>query len=272
MSMCDTLCGSATARQRTGGWRRVIVSATQGKADVHMHTIHSDGTATVPELLEHVAANTDLKVIAVTDHDTIVGAREAHRIGPLFGIDVIIGQEVSTAEGHLLALFVDSFLPPGRPAVETIAAVHAQGGLCIAPHPFDTGVPSLGAHGLRDRCVGPRLGDWPLDGVESLNAAVAWPRRGCNQSARQLAEERHLAGLGGSDAHSLATVGQAYTAFPGKTANDLYHAIIRNQVSAGGHCWHLTHYMSIGMLYVRQRTLRGTLELLRSDGAMPLHH
>src|SRR5262249_43221368 len=112
------------------------------KADLHIHTTHSDGAATVPELLEHVAQFSDIRVIAITDHDSIAGARQAAQLARQFDVEVIVGEEVSTAEGHLLALFIDAFLPPGRPAAETIAAIHAQGGLAIAPHPFDRSVPS----------------------------------------------------------------------------------------------------------------------------------
>ena len=55
------------------------------KADLHLHTTHSDGMATVPELLAHVSSNTDLKVIAITDHDSIVGAKLAARMAARFG-------------------------------------------------------------------------------------------------------------------------------------------------------------------------------------------
>src|SRR5215218_286782 len=82
------------------------------KADLHIHTTASDGAATVPELLEYVARKTDLRVIAITDHDSIASAKEAARLAHQFGIDVIMGEEVSTADGHLLALFIDTFLPP----------------------------------------------------------------------------------------------------------------------------------------------------------------
>src|SRR6185436_2860560 len=87
------------------------------------------------------------------------------------GLEVIVGEEVSTAEGHLLALFIEQELPPGRPAAATIAAVHAQGGLCIAAHPYDWMVPSLGRAGLRQRCAGPDC-EWPLDGIEVFNASL----------------------------------------------------------------------------------------------------
>jgi predicted metal-dependent phosphoesterase TrpH len=99
----------------------------------------------VPELLEYVAARTDLRLIAVTDHDSITGACQAARLAREFGVEVVIGEEVSTADGHLLALFVDTFLPPGRSAAETIAAIHAQVGTPAGRRA------AVGVHADRDR-------------------------------------------------------------------------------------------------------------------------
>jgi hypothetical protein len=241
------------------------------KADLHIHTDYSDGTASPAELLAHIAARQELRVVAITDHDTIAGALEARRLAASFGVEVIVGEEVSTADGHLLALFVEEWLPPGRPAAETIADVHAQGGLCFAAHPFDRATPSLGASGLRGRCQGFRAGQWPLDGLEALNASLAWPRRGANRLARELAGALGLPMIGGSDSHSLATVGRAYTQFPGTSASDLYRALRTGQVSCGGGYWNVPEYVEVGYLYVRQRNLRGALEVVFSDGAVPLH-
>jgi predicted metal-dependent phosphoesterase TrpH len=238
-----------------------------GKADLHIHTTYSDGTASVREVLAHVAAGTDLRLIAITDHDAITGALEAWRLAPQYGLEVVVGEEVSTAEGHLLALFVDTFLPPGRPAAETIAAVHAQGGLCIAPHPFDDGVPSLGRAGLRERYAS---GEWPLDGIEGLNAAVMWPRRDCNRVARLCAEDLRLPVTGGSDSHSLPTIGLGYTLFEGNSAADLDRALRAGRVSWGGCCWNMVEYLNVGWWWVRQRSIRGALRVAFSGGAVPL--
>ena len=117
---------------------------TWSKADLHIHTAHSDGLATVPELLAHVATKTDLRFVAITDHDNFVGAKQAARLGQQFGIRVVLGEEVSTADGHLLALFTHKYLPPGRPIAKMLAAIHAQGELAIVPHPCDHSFPSLG--------------------------------------------------------------------------------------------------------------------------------
>jgi predicted metal-dependent phosphoesterase TrpH len=77
------------------------MTSSLSKADLHIHTIHGDGVAGVPELLEYVAACTGLRLIAITDHDTIVGARQATRLARGCGITVVVGEEISTADGHL---------------------------------------------------------------------------------------------------------------------------------------------------------------------------
>src|SRR4051794_32777561 len=216
-----------------------MLSHTISKADLHLHTTASDGAATVPELLAQVAQSPDMRLIAITDHDSIAGARQAAQLAPQFGIEVIIGEEVSTTEGHLLALFIDTLLPPQRPAAETIAAIHAQGGLAIAPHPFDRSVPSLGRLGLQHA-------GWDFDAIEGFNAGVIWSQRGCNGAAQRAAAMMGLPVIGSSDAHTLATTGLGYTLFPGSGANDLYHAIQAGQVELGGRYWSPGQYIDMG--------------------------
>lgn len=235
-----------------------------GKADLHIHTAHSDGAATVPELLAHVVANTDLRLIAVTDHDSIEGAHQAAQLAPEFGIEVVIGEEVSTTDGHLLALFIDSFLPPGRPAAETLAAVHAQGGLAIAPHPFDRSIPSLGRHGL-DRP------GWQFDAIEGFNAGVIWWQRGANRAAQRAAACQNLTVIGGSDAHALASVGLGYTLFPGSSANDLYRALQAGQTSWAGRYWSIGQYTDVAARLIRKHSLLGALEMAVADAGLIAH-
>jgi len=236
----------------------------RSKADLHIHTAHSDGAATVPELLAHVVAKTDLLVIAVTDHDSIVGGQQAARLAPAFGIDVVLGEDVSTADGHLLALFIDSFLLPGHPAAETIAAIHAQGGLAIAPHPFDRSVPSLGRQGL-DRP------GWQLDAIEGFNAGVIWWQRGANRAAQRAAACRNLPVVGGSDAHTLASVGLGYTRFPGRSANDLYRAIQTGQTTWAGRYWSMAQYTDVATRLIREHSLLGALEMAAADAGLIAH-
>jgi predicted metal-dependent phosphoesterase TrpH len=246
------------------------------KADLHIHTTASDGAATVPELLAHVAQTTDLRVIAITDHDSIAGAQEATRLAHQFGIDVIVGEEVSTADGHLLALFIDTFLPPQRPAAETIAAIHAQGGLAIAPHPYDRSVHSLGRRSSRlplslskDRdSAGLQHDGWDFDAIEGFNAGVIWSQRGCNGAAQRAAAAIGLPAVGGSDAHTLATVGLGYTLFRGTGADDLYRAIRAKRAGWGGRYWGPGQYIDMGRQLIRQRSLWGALGLAAAGAGL----
>jgi predicted metal-dependent phosphoesterase TrpH len=206
------------------------------KADLHIHTNYSkDAIPDVASVLEYAATRTDLKVIAITDHDAIAGALEARRLAPHYGIAVIVGEEVSTTEGHLLALFIEEFLPPGRPAAETIAAVHAQGGLCVAAHPYAWMIPSMGWNGLHQRCCQKDTPEWSLDGIEGFNAGL-WIDHN-NALATRMSQRLNLAVCGGSDAHHLSTIGNGYTLFPGTTAEDVRRAIVSRQTSAGGTSW-----------------------------------
>lgn len=222
-------------------------------ADLHIHTDHSDGTATVQEVLEYVATQTDLRVIAITDHDTISGALEAHRLAPHYGIDVIVGEEISTCDGHLLALFVEQHVPPRRPVSETIAAVHAQGGLCIAPHPYGMLVPSLGYRGLHRRAAGPQA-EWPFDAIESFNASLRLPWN--NRSAANVGQALGMALCGGSDSHHLATIGSGRTRFPGSSTADLRLALEQGQTQVIGSSWGLFRNLELLALMAGVRAQR----------------
>jgi predicted metal-dependent phosphoesterase TrpH len=152
-------------------------------------------------------------------------------------------------------------LPPHRPAAETIAAIHAQGGLAVAPHPFDRSVPSLGRAGLQ------RAG-WDFDAIEGFNAGVIWSQRGCNVAAQRAAAGLGLPAIGSSDAHTLATTGLGYTLFPGAGANDLYRAIRAGQVGWGGRYWGPSQYIDMGRRLIRQRRLWGTLGLAAAGAGL----
>lgn len=195
-----------------------------GKADLHLHTRHSDGEPTVRQLLDHVAAHTTLDVIAITDHDTIAGALEAREImhHGKYPFDLVLGEEVSTRDGHLVGLFLRERIPPGLSAAETTAMIHAQGGLAFAPHPFfrarQTAEAAITMVGL-----GHLLEHLALDAVETINATPFLGR--ANRHAATWNARARASALGNSDGHILAAVGKGYTAFPGRTADAVYAAI-----------------------------------------------
>jgi predicted metal-dependent phosphoesterase TrpH len=200
-----------------------------GTADTHMHTNCSDGWPSPIELVDHAATNTDLNVIAVTDHDTIEGAlRAADRAAKLGGLDVIVGEEVSSRDGHILALFLERRVRPGLSAAATVHAIHEQGGLAVAPHPFwrtqKQGRSTV--HG-----VGWLAAELDFDAIEVENATPGFYV--FNQMARRLNLGLGASEVGSSDAHILDAIGRAYTEFPGQSAADLRLAIETGETQAG---------------------------------------
>ncbi len=205
-----------------------------GFADLHIHSSYSwDGIVPVASILAHVAKTTDLQVVAITDHNRIEGALEAIALAPNYGLEVVPGCEVSTAEGHLLALFVTQVIPAGLSLTETIMQVGALGGLCIAPHPMAGKISdSLSEAAITRALQNPQAREIFV-GIESFNAGnVGWLYRDGNLRAGRLAQRLSLAQLGASDAHMLPAIGSGKTFFPGKTAQDLRQALLQRQTQA----------------------------------------
>lgn len=200
-------------------------------ADIHLHTTRSDGLASPREVVEWAATRTDLVVIAITDHNTVDGALEAAEAARDFGIEVVVGQEVDTAEGHVLGLWAPERIEPGLTPEETVARIHEQGGLAIVAHPF---APRWWArHGLSrgDADLYERV---DFDGFEVSNSTPLLFH--ANLLARRFSRHhRHrFAFTGGSDAHILDAIGASRTLFPGRTAADLRHAIEQRRTVARG--------------------------------------
>ena len=191
-----------------------------GTADIHIHSIHSyDATATVRAILKQ-AADVRLNVIAITDHDEIRGSLEARDLAPKYGLEAIPGVEVSTRDGHLLALFVEELPPPGLPLADTLLIIGEMGGIAVAPHPFNPLPYSLDMESVINAMTQPRA-QIVLKGIETHNMST----QSFNKLAQKLAIYLPLAKTGSSDAHVYQTIGTARTEFPGKTAKDLRTAL-----------------------------------------------
>lgn len=198
-----------------------------GIADLHVHTIYSpDGTSRVEDVLEEAVNRVGLDVIAITDHDTIEGARYAQKISKHFGIEVILGCEVTTNEGHLLTLDIREPIRKGMSLEETLTEVKRQGGYCIVPHPLGRGLPGMKAGPILKALANPELRDVLL-GIETNNGSLLFSKT--NVDAKELCRQVGLAAIGNSDSHAASQVGLATTSFPGRTANDLKEAILRRK-------------------------------------------
>jgi len=194
-----------------------------GRADLHIHTLASDGTAGVVDILDHVDRNTQLDLIAITDHERIDAALAARSIARDRGLrfEVVVGEEVTTLGGHLLALWLEEPVKPFRTMRATIAEVHDRGGIAIPAHPL---VPyPLCAQGWVLRRL---LADEPRyrpDAIEAFNPTTLgrpWHKR-----VVRFAQQHGLAPVGNSDAHDLASIGIGYTTFQGRSGEDLRAAI-----------------------------------------------
>jgi predicted metal-dependent phosphoesterase TrpH len=200
-----------------------------GSADLHLHSLASDGLMTPEALVDHAEHVSRLDVIAITDHDELSAAFVAREYAARRGyhVQVAVGVEVTTREGHLLALFLEARPPALRPALETADWVRSRGGLCVAPHPFTRWTHSLGRGtllALAERGL--------LAGVEVLNASPAGRRS--HGRALQFVGTNLVASVAGSDAHMLRVVGLARTCFPGQGLDELRHAIETRATHAEG--------------------------------------
>ncbi len=196
-----------------------------GKADTHVHTKYSGFTKysliqfpdsiARPDMVVKAAVRKGIDVLCITDHNTIAGALKAQKYAASMpGIEVVIGEEVSTSEGELLGLFLDEKIDPGFDAEETAELVHEQGGIAIAPHPFSP----------HCSCLGQKVRHLDLDGIEVFNSIHRDPYS--NRLALRESLAYGGASTGGSDAHSIEMVGNAYTTFSGSTADDLRRSIL----------------------------------------------
>jgi predicted metal-dependent phosphoesterase TrpH len=230
-------------------------------ADMHLHTLYSDGTVGVAQLLDHVERATTLDLIAITDHERIDGAlraRELHAAGD-YSFDLVVGEEITTRRGHLLALFIEQRIPALRPLDETIERIHDQGGLAIAAHPLAPLTPSLGPRSLLQRHADPSPAR-RLDAIEMVNPSAAGRSRGAARRSLN-ANTLHLPEVGNSDAHVLDGVGTAWTWFPGTGPEAYRAAIAASSTEAAGSYWSTWHNVTVygRQLVAKSRHLHHTL-------------
>lgn len=244
-----------------------------GKADLHLHSARSDGMAVAVEMVRYAEGETDLDVIAIADHDQVAGALEAVEWcagRPGGRLQAIVGTEITTAWGrHVLALFFRQPFPTRpfprfRSLAWTVATVREAGGLVAVPHPLRSLVPSVGA-----RSLAALLADDSASGVEAVEVCSGIiGGRLAEARMRRLNEAIwRLAALGNSDAHHLAHIGRAFTAFRGRTPADLERAILERTTEA---CWGasvrvpLTHHVRQGWLSLVVKPAREFRGALRS--------
>ena len=173
------------------------------RIDLHVHTRHShDSAAPVSSVLQR-CRDSGLGLVAITDHDNIRGGLEAREKG---GLTVIVGEEIKSAKGDIIGLFLEEPVPPKLPPLETVKRVKAQGGLVGIPHPFDRVRPTaMGRRALLE------ILPW-VDFLEGYNAHTILPKD--NRKGVDFAAEHSLPVVSCSDSHSALELGRTYTEVP----------------------------------------------------------
>lgn len=197
-------------------------------AELHSHTHYSKGTKILheginsPAEMVRQAKKIGLDAIAITDHDEIKGTKDAKKLSKKFDILVIPGEEVSTADGHLLALGINELIPPRLSIDETLDIVHDQSGIGIAAHPFSFNKKGLGS--LAKRC----------DAVEVFNALNL--ERIANWKNRHFAKRYRLSKTAGSDAHCITMIGYGVTDIRAYGLDEALKAIRKGKTDVTGRC------------------------------------
>jgi predicted metal-dependent phosphoesterase TrpH len=180
--------------------------ANRAFIDLHCHTRASFDSLANPDAVVRAAAARGLTHLAITDHDRIDAALEARDAAPE-GITVLVGEEVKSVDGDMIAVFLRKAVPPGLSAIETIAAIREQGGLVGIPHPFDARR-GFGRRGTDLESIADKI-DW----VEAYNARVFGSS--ANEKAALFAVGHDLPGVAASDSHTVLEVGVAYSVLEG---------------------------------------------------------
>ena len=243
-----------------------------GHADVHVHTKYSGvtehGILRFPESVSNpndvvrIAKRVNLDIVCITDHNSILGALKAKNFAKEHDcVEVVVGEEISTADGEIIGLFLNELVPPGLSVEETVDLVRQQGGMLVAPHPFSYHVPALGL----------LVDDIDLDGIEVINGGhIDGP---ANDRAMEHSRSGRWARVAGSDAHSLSQIGCAYTLFPGEGEEDFRKALRDKVTDVYGSTMplHLGVQWSIGIvLKADELMLRSILGVMEGEEGDPL--
>lgn len=172
------------------------------RTEFHCHTTYSPDGLIRPETIVARARVAGIDRLIVTDHNTIRGALTAREFDPQL---VIVGEEVQTEKGELLAAFVIEEVPAYLPPMEAVRRLRDQGAFISVSHPFD---PARSGWSLADL---EELLPW-VDAIETFNARCASVRM--NIAAQNYAREHDIPGTAGSDAHMAYELGRANLLLP----------------------------------------------------------
>jgi len=163
------------------------------KLDLHVHTKCSQDAFTDPDIIPRIVKRRGLDGIAVTEHDMLSSYRSEE-------ILVVPGIEVSSRDGHIVALGICDAVPRGLSADHTIELLRGQNCVIVVPHPYDISSPSVDPLHLRNS----------VDGIETVNSAMI-PFWLAKRRSEKAAKVLGVSMVAGSDSHIPSTIGDAYT-------------------------------------------------------------
>jgi predicted metal-dependent phosphoesterase TrpH len=197
-------------------------------ADFHIHTRFSRDSILTEETFIEKAIERGLTHVAITNHNNVEGAiavrDKVAELGLTDRLTVILGEEVSTADGEVVGLFLTKTIPRGLSANETADEIHRQGGLVSIPHPFD---PFRGSH-IKEGPLRNLAEVGKIDMVEVFNCRITFQRH--NDEAAEFAKRYDIPGIAASDSHSSFEVAMAFNAMPAfESADALRASLLENE-------------------------------------------
>lgn len=232
---------------------------TQLKAEIHCHSnrfcrlpycpLLYDSVQTVEEIIEECIRK-DIRVISITDHDTLDGWREAKKLiaGSNIKITLIPGCEISSGEGHILAYGITKEIKSGLTAKKTVELIHKQGGLACAAHPYML------------YSLGDRIFNIDFDMVEVFNSALpGWANNKCEKKTKNL----NIPKVYGSDAHLSNGIGMSTITFSKRINNfkDFKNEILAKRFKTEGHPVNLMSF-ALNHIYLNFKVQTGFLKSL----------
>ena len=219
------------------------------KADLHVHTLYSnDGKTTLEELVSY-AVEKGIGCVAVTDHNSFEAYVQLKDNGRVI---IVPAEEVSSKEGHIVALGIDRLIPRGRPIQETIDLIHEAGGYAFAAHPYRWW------SGLGER----NTLSYPFDGIEARNGRSI---PSANVKSEALAKRIGKPISAGSDAHTPRHIGEGYVEIPDdvRTWQDVVDAIMAGKATAHSSSRKMKGTLKYGSKSIGEWMLRGFKKMRR---------
>lgn len=189
------------------------------RVEFHCHTVFSEDSLTSPRKLVDTCRRKGIDRVVVTDHNTIAGAQAAQKLDPEL---VIVGEEILTTRGEILAAYMTEEIPPHLSPQETIMRLKDQGAFISVSHPFDR----------------IRKGGWDeddlleilpeVDAIEVYNSRCMNPN--FNRMAKSFAEKHNITGTVGSDAHAAFELGRSLLLLEQFKGPDEMREVIRSGV------------------------------------------